>query len=92
MLVLHIPVQGLNLQQGGRGAAVCECVSTRVFVTQPVSQRSSMLVLALSGVPFFLFFSSFQGEVWLFVHFVYVHRVTGNLRAFSEFRYTLEEV
>lgn len=68
---------------------VCVCVSVhvRVFVTQPVSQRSSTLVLALSG-----FFFSFRGEVWLFVHFVYVHRVTGNLRAFSGFRYTLEEV
>lgn len=65
---------------------MCVCVHVRVFVTQPVSQRSSMLVLALSV------FFSFQGEVWLFVHFVYVHRVTGNLRAFSEFRYTLEEV
>lgn len=64
------------------------CVHVRVFVTQPASQRSSMLVLALSG----FFFSVSKGEVWLFVHFVYVHRVTGNPRPFSEFRYTLEEV
>lgn len=86
MLVLHIPVQGLNLQQGRGGGWGCVCVHVRVFFTQPDSQRSSMLVLTFFG------FFSFQGEVWVFVHFVYVHRVTGNRRAFSEFRYTLEEV
>lgn len=65
---------------------VCVCVHVRVFFTQPDGQRSSTLALALFG------FFSFRGEVWLFVHSVYVHRVTGNRRAFSEFRYTLEEV
>lgn len=82
MLVLHIPAQGLTCEQG---RCVRACVHACVFVIQPVSQRSSTLVLALSG-----FFHSFQGEVWLFVGFVYVHWVTGNLRAFSGFRYTLD--
>lgn len=45
MLVLHIPAQGLTREQG---RCVRACVHACVFVIQPVSQRSSMLVLALS--------------------------------------------